>query len=33
MEKGLNIFLNNNEIKNRKEIEQLKKHLQFSMYS
>ena len=33
MEKGLSIYLNNNEVKNRKEIEQLKKYLQFSMYS
>jgi hypothetical protein len=33
MEQGLIIFLNNNEVKNRKEIEHLKKHLQFSLYS
>ena len=33
MEKGLIIFLNNNESKNTKETEDLKKQLQFSMYS
>lgn len=33
MEKGLSIYLNNNEIQNRKETEHLKKQLQFSMYS
>ena len=33
MEQGLIIFLNNNEVKNRKEIDYLKKHLQFSLYS
>ena len=33
MEKGLLFFLNNNESKNRKENEELKKHLQFSLYS
>jgi SpoVK/Ycf46/Vps4 family AAA+-type ATPase len=33
MEKGLLFFLNNNESKNRKESEELKKHLQFSLYS
>lgn len=33
IEKGLSIYLNNNEVKNRKETENLKKHLQFSMYS
>jgi len=33
IEQGLNIYLNNNDVKNRKETENLKKHLQFSMYS
>jgi SpoVK/Ycf46/Vps4 family AAA+-type ATPase len=33
IEQGLIIYLNNNEVKNRKETENLKKHLQFSMYS
>ena len=33
MEKGFSIYLNNNEIQNKKETEYLKKHLQFSMYS
>lgn len=33
MDKGLLFFLNNNESKNRKRNEELKKHLQFSIYS
>ena len=33
MEKGLLFFINNNECKNRKENEELNKHLQFSLYS